>query len=105
MENKMYTKPQYKCAICGEIYEDLNERINCETACLKKQEEAAKKAAEAKKNAEQKARHEAVNKLIEDAVAAITAYTDDYGSYEYNGKLIDELELPDLLKMLHYFMF
>lgn len=105
MENQMYTKPQYKCAICGTVYDDLRERVHCESVCLKKQEEDAKKAAELKKKEEQKARHAEVNKLVEAAVAALMAYTEDYGSYEYNGNLVDEMELPDLLKMLHYFMF
>ena len=51
-ENKMYSKPAYKCAICGKIYDNVQDRINCEMACLKKQKEEEKAAAEAKKKAE-----------------------------------------------------
>ena len=32
-ENNMYVKPQYKCAICGEIYDDVQNRMNCEIKC------------------------------------------------------------------------
>lgn len=110
MENKMYTKPQYKCAICGTVYEDLRERVHCESVCLKKQEEDAKKAAELKKKAEQEARHAEVTKLIDDACLALSRYMEDYGDYEYDGKLANELEVSrsmedSLLKLLHYFMF
>lgn len=43
----------YVCAICGKSYEDVEERIACETTCLKK-----RKAEE-----EQKKRNEAREKL------------------------------------------
>ena len=38
-ENKAYAKPQYKCGICGEIYDSVQERSNCEMMCVKKQQE------------------------------------------------------------------
>jgi hypothetical protein len=101
----MYTQAKYKCAICGQIYDELRERINCESACLKRQEEEEKKAAELKKKNEQETRHNALNMLIEQAITAVMCYIDDYGSYEYDGKLVDEMDLPTMLKMLHYFVF
>ena len=104
-ENQMYTQEKYKCAICGQIYDTLRERINCETTCLRCQEEEEKKAAELKKKEEQNTRHNALDMLVEQTVTALMAYIDDYGSYEYKGKMIDEMGLPGLLKMLHYFMF
>jgi hypothetical protein len=110
MENKMYAKPMYKCGVCETIFDNLRDRANCECACLKRQEEEAKKAAELKKQEEQKARHAEVTKLIDDACMALSRYMEDYGEYEYDGKLVNELEMSrsmedDLLKMLHYFMF
>ena len=44
--DKICAKPMYKCAICGEVYDSIAQRMNCEQTCLKKQEEEAKKAAE-----------------------------------------------------------
>lgn len=110
MENKMYGKHQYKCAICGTIYNDLKDRVNCETKCIRRQEEEAKKAAELKKKAEREARHAEVTKLIDDACTALYEYIDDYGEYEYAGKLSDVLEVSKkmddyLPKMLNYFVF
>lgn len=104
-ENKMYAQPMYKCAICGTVHESIPARIQCETKCYQKQELEAKKAAEAKKKEEQKSYHDKVDQLVEDAVTAIMDYTDKYGHYEYNGKLADEMELPELLKMMRYLMF
>ena len=103
MENKMYAKPQYKCAICGSVYDDLKNRVNCESACIIKQEEEAKKAAELKKKEEQATRHAEVTKLIDDACEALTEYIKLYGEYEYESS--EEVEEPDVLKLLHYFMF
>lgn len=111
MENKMYTKPQYKCAICGTIYDDLRERVNCESSCLKKQEEEAKKAAELKKKEEQAARKAEVDELVKKTVEAIKKYGDDYGCYELEldePVEIDEEELncdfPWPSRVLHYFL-
>ena len=32
-ENKIYTKPQYKCAICGKIYDKANPSLCCSDEC------------------------------------------------------------------------
>ena len=103
MENKMYTKPQYKCAICGTIYDDLKERVNCETKCLRKQEEEAKKAAELKKQEEQDASNARVTKLINEAYAALTEHIDKYGEYALENE--NEDDMSNMLKFLHYFVF
>lgn len=104
-ENKMYYKPVYKCAICGKEYPTVAERTTCESACLKRQEGEAKKAAEAKKKEEQSARHDEVTKAIDGAVALLIEYTKDYGHYVYDGKNAHKFD--DLLpsKFLHHFLF
>lgn len=86
MENKTYAKPVYKCAICGEVYETIHKRMNCEQACLKKQEEEARKAAETKKAAEYKARVEEVNMAFEKAYELRDKLVADYGEYKYQRK-------------------
>lgn len=83
MENKMYAKPQYKCAICGTVYDDLRERVNCESVCLHKQEEEAKKAAELKKKEEKAARKAEVDAAFDKAMQLREAYLKDYDTYIY----------------------
>ena len=103
MENKMYTKPQYKCAICGEVYDELKDRVNCETKCIKKQEDEAKKAAELKKQQEQASRKSDADAKVKAAIEAVDAYTKDYGFYTYDGELTNTIcEFP--YKLLHHFL-
>lgn len=86
MENKVCAKPMYKCAVCGEVYDSIAQRMNCEQACLKKQEEEERKAAEAKKAAEYEARVEEVNMAFEKAYALKNKLVADYGKYQYQRK-------------------
>ena len=83
MENKMYTKPQYKCAICGTIYDELKDRIRCETTCIKKQEEEVKKAAELKKKHEHDECKAFADAQVKEAIDAVREYTSKYGFYTY----------------------
>lgn len=103
MENKMYTKPQYKCAICETIYDNLKDRVNCETKCLKKQEEEAKKAEELKKQQEHAARKADTDAKVKAMIDAVNAYTKDYGFYTYDGEASNMIgDFP--YKLLHYFL-
>lgn len=104
-DNKMYCKPAYKCAICGKEYSTVAERTACESSCLNRQEIEAKKAAEAKKKEEQKARHDVVTKAIDDACTLLNQYVKDYGSYSYDGTNFNALDdiLPS--KFLSHFLF
>lgn len=107
-ENKIYTKPQYKCAICGKIYDDVQSRMNCEMSCIKRQKEEEKAAAEAKKKAEKSARCTEVSEALDNAYKLMNDYIKDYGSYQYNGKLkdLDSLNLDFFpSKLWHHFWF
>lgn len=86
MENKIYANPKYKCAICGEVYDKVENRMKCESACLKKQAEEAKRAAEEKKKLEQKARKAELDLAVENVIKLREAYVKDYGSYRYTFK-------------------
>lgn len=58
MDKKRY---EFYCAICGQGFDDLEQRIKCETKCMKaKKDEEAKKAAEEEKM-EKKKSDEAIN--------------------------------------------
>ena len=83
MENKMYANLKYKCAICGEIYDEVEDRMKCESACLRKQAEEAKKAAEEKRKIEQAARKAEVDAAVEKVIKLANAYIKDYGSYAF----------------------
>ena len=100
MENKMYTKPQYKCGVCGEIFDSISERMNCEMKCLKKQEEEARKAAEEKKKAEKETRYNEVVAAYDNFNKLLKKYTHDYGTFVWNGT-----DVPTFSKLIDHFWF
>ena len=107
-EIRKYAKPQYKCAICGEIYDDVQNRMNCEMKCLKKQQEEEKRAAEAKAKAERNARQQEVTAALDNAFALVNKFVEEYGTYRYNGKITDlDMAKMDLFpnKLWNYFFF
>lgn len=95
----------YTCGICGKEWRTVAERMKCEQACIKKQEEDAKRLAEEQKKAEQNARHTEVTKAIDNAYNLLDKYMKDYGMYNYNGKNLNVFDdiLPS--KFLHHFLF
>lgn len=95
----------YKCSICGKQYPTVAERAKCELACVKKLKEDAKKAAEAKKNAERDARKKEVTDAIEHTSDLISKYVKDYGAYSYDGKkLKDSSDFFWPSKLWNYFL-
>lgn len=107
MENKIYANPKYKCAICGEIYDEVKDRMKCESACLKKQAEEAKKAAEEKRKIEQAARKAEVDAAMDKAIALERAYVKEYGSYIYGDYKVEDFTKsyfsPDELSAAKWF--
>ena len=97
---KMHCKQAYKCGICNKEYHSVQERMNCEMKCVKKQEEEKKKAAEAKKNAEKPARKKEVEDAIDNAHKLLKKYINDYG-YADIELPINEFQGPS--KLWHYF--
>ena len=100
---KAYCKPVYVCGICGTEFSEVHERMNCEANCYKKKQEDERKAAEEKRMAEQKLRKEAVDEAIKRAAKLQSDYIKDYGHYEYDGELINNIFLPS--KLWHHFGF
>lgn len=102
-EKNIYCKPAYKCGICGKTYNSVQERMNCEMACVKKQIEEEKAAKEAKKKAEQKARKEEVDRAFENLQKLTNEYIKDYGHYSYDdSKQYHDFYLPS--RILSYFL-
>jgi hypothetical protein len=107
-EDSIYAKPAYKCALCEEIYESVQERASCEMACLKKKQEEERKAAEAKKKEQQENRYNEVNAALDNVYALVNKYVEDYGSFKYGGKYkgLDILNMDFFpSKLLHHFFF
>lgn len=93
--NKICATPMYKCAVCGEVYDSIAQRMNCEQACLKKQEEEARKAAEAKKQAEYNDRKAEVDAAFDHAYDLKEKFLMDYGSYIYSKTIRNSEDLLD----------
>ena len=110
MENytdKIANKPTYKCGICGTSYYNIADRIKCETACLKQQEEEAKKAAEAKKKADKDVRTKELKEAIKHAAKLLDDYIKDYGKFEYesdDGRDKATLDYFWPSKLWHFFL-
>lgn len=84
MDDKVGTKTVYKCAVCGEVYDSIAQRMGCEQACLKKQEEDERKATELKKAAEYETRKNEVDEAFNKAYELKDKFIQDYGRYTYN---------------------
>lgn len=102
-ENRMCDNHTYHCAICGKTYYSVQERMNCEMACLKAQKEAEAKAAAEKKKKEQEARKTEVDEALKNFTKLAESYSKDYGSYVIDGSLIPNTLWPN--KLWHHFFF
>ena len=101
-------KMVYKCAICGKVYDKIEDRIKCEQECLRKQQEEEKAAAEAKKKAEKETDFVEASKAIDNAYTLVKKCVEDYGMFKYSGKLkdLDALNLDFFpSKLWHHFWF
>ena len=93
----------YKCEICEKEHPSITERAQCELACAKRIEEAAKKAADARKKEEQNARKAELEAAINHAKELFAAYIEDYRSFEFSTDEEDNFHLwPS--KLLSWFM-
>ena len=92
MENTIYNKPMYKCAICDAIYDTVVDRMNCEAACIKKSEDEARKIADEQRQAERNERKKEVEVAICTANDLLRQYLNDYGSYDFYCDLSDITE-------------
>lgn len=108
MKNNCNCENEYKCGVCGEAYSTVAERMKCEQSCLRKQKEAEEKAAAEKKSAEKRARQAEVTAALDNAFALMNKFIEDYGSYNYDGK-INALEARNMdffpSKLWHHFWF
>jgi hypothetical protein len=94
-------KLQYKCGVCGEVYNSIQERMRCEMKCIEKQKEEERKAAAEKKKQEKAARKAEVDEALAKFTTLAEAYSRDYGSYIH----CDESSCSTWpsIKLLHHF--
>ena len=81
----------YQCGICEKEYETISERNKCESTCICRVEE------EAKKREEKKARKEEVDAALNNFEKLFRAYVNDYETYEYNSDVEDSWVWPSKL--------
>jgi UDP-galactopyranose mutase len=97
--DKMYARKAFKCSICGKEYENAMDRAHCELACGKKQEEDARKLAEAKKKEQQEARWAEVEAVRKHYEELYEAYMKDYEAEAYNNAIGYYNWVDKILKM------
>ena len=77
----------FECAICGKEYEELSERIDCETKCLKELEESI----ELKKQEEYEQRRnessEAINAALAEVDKMLKTHMKEFKSFVLQGNL------------------
>lgn len=97
----------YKCGICGKAYNSVQERMNCELTCIKRQKAEEKRLAEEKKNTEKLKRFADASRAVDDACALVNKCIEDYGSFQYKGDAKNLNAMIDFFpsKLAHHFWF
>lgn len=103
-ENKMTTKSMYKCAFCDSVYENIEERMNCERKCLIDQQTKAKKEAEEQKAKERDARYKEVCEALNKANELRQKYLEDYGCFvcETDIDFVYDNDIRDFVRKFWY---
>lgn len=71
----------YKCGICGKEYENIEDRIACETKCLHDRKVAEEKRKKMKLEQEKETRRKEVQMAWDHYSDLLKAFIEDYGSY------------------------
>lgn len=80
-DNKIYAKTMYKCGVCGNTYEELEDRVACESACLKKKKEEVTRAEKLKYEADKKKHYEDTVDACKKADNMIREHIARYGEF------------------------
>ena len=71
----------FTCAVCGKAHNNIADRAKCETACVIKAEEDAKKLEQAKIDGERKESEAAIHKALNNVEAMIESHCEKYNSF------------------------
>ena len=74
----------YKCEICGNSYENLEDRIDCEVKCLEARKVAEEKRKQAERDAEKETRRAEVEAAQQKYLDLLSKYVEDYGIFSVN---------------------
>lgn len=101
--NNIYGKLQYKCGICGNVYDSIEDRMKCEQACIHKKKEAAKKAEAEKLIKEKEARKKELDEALKHAGKLLKAWNKDYGYYHTIEPVLNTSDAFWLSKLNEFF--
>ena len=77
-------KEAYKCGICNKPYDNIEERMACESKCYAKRKEEEEKRKKDELAEAKKARKEEVDLACKKYLELRSAYLKDYGHYTYS---------------------
>ena len=81
MRKNVTTEPEmYRCAICGNSYEHVEERAECEAKCIRERQEAEAKKKQLEHEAARAASEEAIYAALSDVNEMIAEHLRKYDS-------------------------
>lgn len=91
---------KYRCAICGNSYDTIDERVDCETKCLAARKKAQAELEKKKLEEEKVTRKAEIEKKFKELSNLVNDYCKDYGSLQLGESRYFEDNLPTLSKLL-----
>ena len=91
---------KYRCAICGNSYDTIDERVDCETKCLAARKKAQEELKKKKLEEEKTTRKAEIEKKFKELSNLVNDYCKDYGSLQLGESRYFEDNLPTLSKLL-----
>lgn len=80
----MNEQNKYICAVCGESYKTIEERMNCESKCLAELRKAEEEKKRNEQKFKQKEKEKAIYKALDDANNMIAEYIKEYDTFTLN---------------------
>lgn len=81
VKNNIVGKPMYKCGICGKVYDNIEDRMNCEKKCIHDLKVKNEKIKQEQKEKERKSMEDSINGLANQYYNMIDKYINIYHTY------------------------
>ena len=98
-------KTEYACGICGKSYDNIADRITCETKCLDERTKAEEAMRRQKLELEKEARKKEIENMYSDLHDAISEYVKDYGAINLRNCSKRESNFPTLGSLFDFWSF
>lgn len=98
-------KTEYVCGICGKSYDNIADRIACETKCLDDRTKAEEAMRKQKLELEKDARKKEIETMYDDLHKAISEYVKDYGVIRLHNCSKHENDFPTLSSLFDFWSF